>query len=171
MFKLFLTFLKIGSVTFGGGYAMIPLIEEEIVNKQELLSEDDFLDYVSIAQSFPGAIAVNIALLLGYRFYKILGSLICLLGVILPSFLSILLLAYLYNISKNSNYIEGFFYGVRPVVVSLLLYSFFRMFKNMDKSKIYIIFFITSFILVTFFSVNPIYIILIGGIIGLCIKS
>ncbi|WP_242939256.1 chromate transporter [Tepidibacter thalassicus] len=149
---------------------MIPLIQEEIVNKQKLLTEDDFLDYVSIAQSFPGAIAVNISLLLGYRFYKIPGSLVCLLGVVLPSFFSILLLAFLYTINKNSNYIEGFFYGVRPVVASLLLYSFFKMFKNIDKNKIHILLFITSFILVTFFSVNPIYIILIGGIIGLCTK-
>ncbi len=169
MLKLFFTFFKIGAVTFGGGYAMIPLIEDELVHKKKLLTADEFLDYVSIAQSFPGAIAVNLSLLLGYRFFKVLGSLICTLGVIFPSFFSILILAYLYHLGQNSKFLEGFFYGVRPVVVSLLLYSFYNQFKKIPKNKLNIGFFMIAFTLVSFLHVNPIYIILVGGFIGLWI--
>ncbi len=171
MLKLFLIFFKIGLITFGGGYAMIPLIEKELVLKQKLVSEDEFLDYVSIAQSFPGAIAVNISLLLGYKFNKLLGSIVCVLGTILPSFISIIILSYFYNKNNASSYLNGFFLGVRPVVASLLLYSFFRLSKKVEKNTLNILFLGISFILVTFFSINPIYIIIIGGILGLWINS
>ncbi|OPJ56316.1 chromate transporter [Alkalithermobacter paradoxus] len=171
MLDLFITFLRIGFFTFGGGYAMIPIIEKELVINKKLISSEEFLDYISVAQSFPGAIAVNLSLLLGYRFYKVLGSLLCLLGVVLPSFISILILAYYYNLTKNSQVLKGFFYGVRPVVVSLLIYSFWNLAKKMDKTKFNIMFVISSFVIVTFLNINPIWVILIGGFTGLCILS
>jgi chromate transporter len=170
MLNLFLTFLKIGTFTFGGGYAMVPLIEDELVHKQELISQDEFLDFLSIAQSYPGALAVNISVLLGYKLYKLRGSIICLLGSILPSFLIVLILSYLYFHNKKSKILDSFFYGVRPVVVSLLLYTFFNMFKNLKKTKLNITLLSISFLLVGILGLSPIYLILAGGILSLCIK-
>lgn len=167
MLSLFLIFLKIGSFTFGGGYAMVPLIEEELVHKKKLLTSDEFLNYLSISQSFPGPLAVNLSLLLGYRFNKILGSLACVLGVILPSFFSILILSYLYNMHKNTKILKSFFEGISPVVVALLFYSFFNLSKNIPKNKLNIAFLLISFLLVSFFKINPLWIILIGGTLGL----
>lgn len=167
MLGLFFTFFKIGSFTFGGGYAMVPLIEEELVTKKKLINSDDFLNYLSVSQSFPGPISVNLSLLLGYKFHGTVGSIICVLGAILPSFFSILVLAYIYNINKNTKILKLFFEGISPVVVALLVYSFFNLFKNIPKNKLNISFLAISFLLVSFFKVNPIWIILIGGTIGL----
>ena len=94
MLKLFLTFVKIGTFTFGGGYAMVPLIEDELVHKQNLLTQEEFIDYLSIAQSFPGVLAVNISVLLGYKLYKIPGVIVCTLGSILSAFVIVLAFSY-----------------------------------------------------------------------------
>lgn len=171
MFNLFLSFLKIGAFTFGGGYAMIPLIEEELVVKKQLLSQDDFLNYIAIAQSFPGAIAVNLSLLLGNAFYGSLGGLLCLLGVVLPSFFSIMLLTIFYSYANDSIALKKFFTGIRPVVVSLLFYSFFRLMKNIDKSYLNIALVASSFVLVFYFSISPVFVIILGGVLSLCLKS
>lgn len=104
MLKLFLTFLKIGAFTFGGGYAMVPLIQDELVNKQKLLEQEEFIDYLSIAQSYPGVLAVNISVLLGYKLYGIPGVLICTLGSALPSFCIVLVLSYLYFKNSSSKF-------------------------------------------------------------------
>ncbi|MDO7203985.1 chromate transporter [Paraclostridium bifermentans] len=135
MFKLFLTFLKIGAFTFGGGYAMVPLIEDELVTKQNLLTQQEFIDYLSIAQSYPGVLGANISILLGYRLYKIPGVLVCTLGSILPSFCIVLVLSYFYFNNQSSDILNGFFSGVNPVVIALILYSFVNMFNKLPKSK------------------------------------
>ncbi|KXZ40359.1 chromate transporter [Alkalithermobacter thermoalcaliphilus JW-YL-7 = DSM 7308] len=171
MLELFVTFLKIGFFTFGGGYAMIPIIEKELVINKKLVKSEEFLDYISVAQSFPGAIAVNLSLLLGYKLYKLKGAIICLIGIVSPSFISILILAYYYNLVKDSNVLNGFFYGVRPVIVSLLIYSFFNLSKKIEKNKFNIFFIALSFISVSFLNINPIFVILIGGFLGVWILS
>ena len=135
MFKLFLTFLKIGAFTFGGGYAMVPLIEDELVTKQNLLTQQEFIDYLSIAQSYPGVLGANISILLGYRLYKIPGVLVCTLGSILPSFCIVLVLSYFYFNNQSSDILNGFFSGVNPVVIALILYSFVNIFNKLPKSN------------------------------------
>lgn len=170
MLKLFLTFVKIGAFTFGGGYAMVPLIEDELVHKQNLLSQEEFIDYLSIAQSYPGALAINISVLLGYRLYKIPGVLICTLGSVLPSFCIVLVLAYLYFKNTSSKLLDGFFKGVSPVVIALILYSFINMFEKLSKSKKNILFLSISFLAVGIFNISPIYLIIIGGVYSLCQK-
>lgn len=170
MLKLFLTFVKIGAFTFGGGYAMVPLIEDELVHKQNLLSQEEFIDYLSIAQSYPGALAINISVLLGYRLYKLPGVLICTLGSVLPSFCIVLVLAYLYFQNTSSKILDGFFKGVSPVVIALILYSFINMFEKLSKSKKNILFLSISFLAVGIFNISPIYLIMIGGVYSLCQK-
>lgn len=167
MIKLLLSFLKIGFFTFGGGYAMIPLIEEELVAKQGIIDSHDFVDMISVAQSFPGPIAVNLSLLIGYRLYGHIGGLICCFGAVFPSFISILLLAWIYSIGKSLDVLDGFFYGVRPVMVSLLACSFLALFKKMNRSHKNIALLAISFLLVTLFDVNPIFIIIAGGVMSI----
>lgn len=170
MLNLFLTFVKIGTFTFGGGYAMVPIIEDELVHKQSLLTQEEFIDYLSIAQSYPGVLAVNLSVLLGYKLYKIPGAIICTLGAILSAFVIVLIFSYFYFKNSSSKILDGFFKGVTPVVIALLFYSFLNLFNKLDKSKKNIILLIISFILVGMFKISPIYLILAGGVYSLCLK-
>ena len=109
LFTMFFSFFKIGAFTFGGGYAMIPLIQAEVVDKQEWISEEDFLDIVVISQSFPGALAVNTSVFIGYKISGIIGAIIALLGVVIPSFSIILVIAHFFLQFRNNNLIDCLF--------------------------------------------------------------
>ena len=121
MLKLFFTFFKIGLFTFGGGYAMIPLIQEEIVNFN--IDEYTFTDFIAISESTPGPFAINIATFIGYSSNGILGAAIATLGVILPSFIIMLILAMLYNKFKNTTFFKTFIKTLTPVILALILSS------------------------------------------------
>lgn len=170
MLKLFLTFVKIGTFTFGGGYSMVPLIEDELVHKQNLLTQEEFIDYLSIAQSFPGVLAVNISVLLGYKLYKIPGVIVCTLGSILSAFVIVLGFSYFYFNNGSSKLLDGFFRGVSPVVIALLFYSFINLFDKLTKSKKNILLLIISFISIGLFHISPVYLIIAGGVYSLCQK-
>lgn len=170
MGKLFFMFLKIGAFTFGGGYAMIPLIEDEIVNKRKLISSEEFINYLSIAQSYPGVLAVNIAVLLGYRLYGVAGAALSVLASILPAFLIVIILSFFYFQNKSSKLLEAFFYGVSPVVISLLIYTFITMFSKLPKKSMNLILLVISFVGVAIFDISPIYFILGGGVMSLWLK-
>ena len=116
---LFLTFIKIGAFTIGGGYAMLPLIQREVVDRG-WLSKEDFIDLFSVAQSLPGIFAVNISIFVGYKLKKITGGIICALGTILPSFLIILAIALFFTQIQDNIWIEKAFKGLRPAVVALI---------------------------------------------------
>ena len=122
MFNFFLTFFKVGLFTFGGGYAMVPIMERELVQKNEVINSEDFFDYISVAQSFPGPIAVNLSVLLGYKIHGFLGAILALLGTVLPSFVIILIISLFYAKTRNSTILNGFFSGVIPVVPALLVF-------------------------------------------------
>jgi CHR family chromate ion efflux transporter len=170
LIKIFLIFFKIGATTFGGGYAMLPIIERELVENSRLISSDEFVDFISIAQSFPGPIAVNISLLIGYRLSGLTGSIFALLGTAMPSFLSIVAIGYFYSKFRDNKAVHGFFSGVNAVVPALLLISFISVFKKISKKILMYIIFALSFIAVFFLNINPILIILAGGVLGLCMK-
>ena len=125
--QLFLTFLKIGAVTFGGGYAMIALLESEIIDKQGWLSREEFLDMVAISESTPGPVAINSATYIGYRLGGVLGSAAATLGVVLPSFCIILLIAALLRDLLRYAGVEAFLRGIRPCVVAMILSTAFTM--------------------------------------------
>ena len=170
MLNLFLTFIKIGTFTFGGGYAMVPLIEDELVHKQQFLTQEEFIDYLSIAQSFPGVLSVNISVLLGYRLYKIPGVIVCTLGSIFSAFVIVLALSYLYFNNESSELLDTFFKGVSPVVIALLFYSFINMLNKLPKSKQNILLLIISFVSIGVLNISPIYLIIAGGAYSLCLK-
>ena len=122
-FKLFLSFLKIGAFTFGGGWAMISIIEREIVEKHQWITKADFLDLLAVAQSMPGILAVNISVVIGDNLRGLKGSIVSALGTILPSFIIILAIAVFLTPEaiKNNELISNLFRGIRPAVVALIV--------------------------------------------------
>ena len=121
--KLFLSFFKIGAFTFGGGWAMISIIEREIVDKHNWISKADFLDLLAVAQSMPGILAVNISVVIGDNLRGLKGSIVSSLGTILPSFMMILAIAIFLTPDdiKNNQLISSIFQGIRPAVVALIV--------------------------------------------------
>lgn len=166
LFKLFMAFFKIGFFTIGGGYAMLPLIQKEVVQVNGWLTEEEFLDAIAISQSSPGAVAVNISIFIGYRLGGVVGSIVSTLGTILPSIIIILIVAiYLYEY-KDIAIVQKVFLGIRPAVVSLIASSVVLLGKSLGFSVDKVILAVASFVLIVFFDVSPIYIILFGGIIS-----
>ncbi len=128
--QLFWSFFKIGAFTFGGGYAMIPLIQREVVLKKKWLEEPEFIDTLAVAQAVPGPMALNTAIFVGYKTHGIKGSLITSLGVILPSFITILLIALVFTEFKDNPDVERVFKGIRPAVVALIAAPLWNMAKS-----------------------------------------
>ena len=119
--KLFVTFFKIGAFTFGGGYAMIPLIQHEVAEKNKWITDDDILEIVAIAESTPGPIAINSATFVGYRICGFFGSVAATLGVVLPSFVIILAISFVLNAFQNLRAVKYAFMGIRAGVLALIL--------------------------------------------------
>lgn len=119
--KLFSCFAKIGAFTIGGGYAMIPIIEKEVVEKRKWINADDFTDVIAISQSAPGLLAVNISIFIGYRIKGVVGSLVASIGCIIAPFLIMLLIASVFTDFKENPIVERIFQGIRPVVVAVIL--------------------------------------------------
>ena len=124
---LFVSFFKIGTFTIGGGYAMIPLMEQELVDRRQWMSRDEFLDQLALSQSMPGVLAVNMATGLGYRLRGLRGSIAAIAGNILMPIVFILLLAILFRQFRSVPVVEHFFLGVRPAVVALIAAPVFRL--------------------------------------------
>ena len=126
----FKTFFKIGIFTLGGGYAMIPIIESEVVEKKQWLTKEDFVDTVAIAQSSPGVFAINLSVFIGYKMKKVKGAIVTALGTALPSFLIILLIAMFFSHAQDNRVVEAMFRGIRPAVVALIAVPTFNMAKS-----------------------------------------
>ena len=162
----FVKFFKIGLFTIGGGYAMLPLIEAEVVEKQKWIEKEEFLDLVAIAQAAPGVFAVNISIFIGYKMKGIRGSLVTTLGAVLPSFLIILLIAIFFHAFKDNIYVERAFKAVRPAVVALIAVPVFSLAKSAKLNRYTIIIPIVAALLIWLLGVSPIWIILVAGIAG-----
>ncbi|NCE73209.1 chromate transporter [Odoribacter sp. Z80] len=163
---LFLTFVKIGMFTIGGGYAMIPLIEREVVNKG-WLAKQDFMDLFAVTQSIPGIFAVNISIFVGYKLKKLTGSIICALGTILPSFTIILAIALFFNHFQDNVWVIKIFNGIRPAVVALILVPCINAARSLHLNAIQLIFPAIGALLIWKGGVSPAYIVLAGIIGGL----
>ncbi len=162
----FKTFFKIGIFTLGGGYAMIPLIEEEVVNRHKWIGKEEMLDLIAIAQSCPGVFAVNIAIFIGYKLNKVRGALATSLGTALPSFLIILLIAIFFHQFEDNKIVAAMFRGIRPAVVALIAVPTFNLGKRAELNKYTIWIPIVSAIAIWLLGVSPIWIIIIAGIGG-----
>lgn len=125
-----MTFCKIGAFTLGGGYAMIPIIQEEVVTRRRWIAEDEFLDLLALAQSAPGILAANTAIFIGYKLRGLPGAVIATLGAALPSFIIILLIAIVFTDYRNNPTVEAVFKGIRPAVVALIAAPLIKMTKS-----------------------------------------
>lgn len=157
--ELFLVFMKIGAFTIGGGYAMIPLIKNEL-DKRKWIGEDELPDIIALAQSAPGILAVNVSIFAGYKIKGLKGSIAATLGSILPSFLIILSIAMAFTNFKDNPTVISIFKGIRPVVVALIASPMISMARKSDKTWWAWCITGTSLLAVSFLSVSPIYIIL-----------
>lgn len=169
--KLFCSFFKIGAFTFGGGWAMVSLLEKDIVDKNKWLKKEEFLDQLAIAQSLPGILAVNVAIGVGYKLSKIKGSCMAALGTVLPSFIIILAIAMFLTPEtiKGNETLTHIFMGIRPAVVALILAPVFTTAKSakINKKNFYIPIAIAFLIWSNLPIVSsPIFFIVIGGAIG-----
>ena len=167
-FSLFFIFSKIGTFTLGGGYAMLPLMERELVDKRAWMSRTDFLDLVAIAQAAPGILAVNMAIFTGYKLAKIRGAVCATLGAVLPSFIIILAIALFFHAYQNNPWVVRIFKGVRPAVVALIAVPVFRLAKSANITYKTIWIPVVVALLVWALHVSPVYIIILAGLGGLC---
>lgn len=161
--KLFTTFFKIGAFTLGGGYAMIPIIEAEVVEKNGWIKKEEFLDLLAIAQSCPGVFAANIATFIGYKIKGEKGALYTTLGAVLPSFIIILLIAMVFHQFMQVGWIAAMFNGIRPAVVALIAVPTFNLAKSakIHLGNCWIP--IAGALLIGALHVNPIWVIIAAG--------
>ena len=165
--KIFFTFLKIGAFTFGGGYAMLPLIREAVVVKERWISEDGFIDMIGITQSVPGVLAVNSAIFLGYQIAGLSGAFVATLGAVLPSFFVILALAAFFREFSSNELVTRAFRGIRPAVVALIAHAVFKLGKRAVKNHRAFILMLLVFSLNILFRVNPIFLMLGSALTGM----
>lgn len=163
----FATFFKIGLFTFGGGYAMIPMIEAEVVDKNRWVTKDEFLDLIAIAQSCPGVFAINTSVFIGYKLRKVRGAISCALGTALPSFIIILIIAAFFHQFEDNPIVAAMFRGIRPAVVALIAVPTFNMARSAKLNRFTIWIPIVSALLIWLLGVSPIYIIIAAAIGGL----
>ena len=163
---MFKTFFKIGMFTLGGGYAMIPIIEEEVVNRHKWVEHDEMLDLIAIAQSCPGVFAINISIFIGYKLSKLRGAVLCALGTALPSFLIILAIAMFFHHFEDNRVIAALFRGIRPAVVALIAVPTFNLARQAQLNRFTIWIPIVSALLIWLMGVSPIWIIIAAGLGG-----
>lgn len=167
LWKLFATFFKIGAFTFGGGYAMIPLIQKEAVEKQGWVSDDDILEIIAIAESTPGPIAINSATFVGYRTCGVLGAASATLGVVLPSFVIIFAISFVLREFQQIRAVQYAFNGIRAGVLALLFKALFSMYKKSPKGWVSYVVMAGAFLVTAFTDVNVLFVIIGCAVFGL----
>jgi chromate transporter len=166
LLKMFFVFLKVGAFTLGGGYAMIPLIEKEVVEKNKWVNEEEFLNIIALAQTIPGAVAINSATYIGYRIFGFIGGIVGCLGIMLPSVISILLIAIFFIQFQNTLVIQSMFKGIRPAVAVLIFIAFIKLAKPLEKKLLSLSWIACIVLLITIFHVHPILVIVGSGLLG-----
>lgn len=165
--QLLLSFMKIGVVTFGGGYAMIPIIENETSKRRKWISEEDLIDVVALSESTPGPIAICAASFIGFKTAGFIGAMMATLGVILPSFVIIYLISLLLTNFADLDVVKYAFTGIRAGVLALIIKAVVSMFKKAPHNVIAYAIMAVSFALVVLFSTNVLVIILSSAVIGI----
>ena len=162
---IFTCFAKIGAFTIGGGYAMIPIIQKEVVDKRGWISEEDFMDVLAISQSAPGILAVNISIFLGHKLRGTKGSIVATLGSTLPSFTIILMIAMFFAGYQDNPTIMAICKGIRPVVVSLIAVPMINMAKKAKLNFYTGALAVITALLIIFMKVSPLYILLVVAVV------
>lgn len=175
-FELFLIFFKLGLFTFGGGYAMIPQIKREIIEKRKWLTEDEMLEVIAIAESTPGPIAINMATYVGYKQNKVLGSVFSTVGVVIPALIIIFIISLFFNNFIENKYVACCFKGIKCGVAFLIVKVAVEMIAKMEKRFFSILIFLLTLIATISFEMfdidfSSIYLLLIGALLGIIVYS
>lgn len=160
LWQIFTVFAKIGAFTIGGGYAMIPLIRDEMI-KRDWMSDEELPDIIAMAQSAPGVLAVNMSIFVGHKLRGVKGSVVATLGSVIPSFVAILLIAMVFTNFRDNPVVERIFKGIRPVVVSLIAVPMINMARKNNKTWWAWAISAVMLFLVAFLSFSPVYILLV----------
>lgn len=166
---LFITFFKIGAVTFGGGMAMLPILDRELADKRKWTTSEELLDYYAISQSTPGIIAVNVATFIGFKRRKVAGGIAATLGVVTPSVIIISLIAAFISNFEQIVWVQKALRGINVAVAALLLYSVIGLARKAIKKPWQLLFFVLSFSLIYFFKVHSVFIIVGAALCGILI--
>jgi chromate transporter len=165
--ELFWIFFKIGAFTFGGGYAMIPLIEKEVSENRKWVTSEEVLDIVAISESTPGPISINTATFIGYKLSGQLGAFCATLGVVLPSFLCILAVSYVLRQFESAQTVKYAFFGIRAGVLALILRALWTMFRQCPKGTLSYVLMAAAFATVAIFDFNVLLVIVGCAAVGL----
>lgn len=172
LLDLYWTFFKIGSITFGGGLAMLPILDRELCDKRGWTTKDELLDYYAIGQSTPGVIAVNVSTFIGYKRRGIIGGIVATAGMVTPSIIIITLIAQFISNFESIVWVQKAMRGINVAVAALLTYAVFGFAKKTVKNWWSALIYIAAFALIFFFNVNSLLIIIgsavLGVVIGLC---
>ncbi len=165
--QLFWTFFKIGPITFGGGYAMIPLIEREVITKRKWAKMEEVSDMFALAGTAPGAIAVNAATFIGHKVAGVRGAIIAMIGVLLPTFLLVLLLNLIFITLKGNPHVAAAFQGIRAAVVALIAYAAIKIAKTSILDKSTFVLMVAMVVMMAVFHWHPIVVIVSGALLGI----
>lgn len=166
LLKFFMTCNKIGAFTLGGGYAMIPIMEREFVDKNQWMDRQEFMDIMVVAQTTPGIFAIDMASHIGYKLRGVWGGIVGAVGIALPSIIAIMIIAMFFHNIKDNSWVEKFFRGVRPAVVALIAAPCFKMAKTAGITWRTVWIPIACCLLIALANVSPIYLIIIAGVAG-----
>ena len=167
LWDLFLTFLRIGAFTIGGGYAMLPLIQKETVEKKQWVGEEEFAEVIGLSQTAPGAIAINSSIYLGFRVAGVPGAIFAVTGMVVPSLVIILTIAIFFERFSTISAVKAVFNGVRPAVMGLILAALFKIGKSVLKNLTSFIIFVVMLLIGAIFDLHPVLIILMAALAGI----
>lgn len=166
LWRLFSVFFRIGLFTVGGGYAMLPMLEREVVDRYKWITEETMMDYYAIGQSTPGIIAINTATFIGFNQMGIIGAVIATLGMVFPSWIIITIIAMFYSEFNTIEWVQSAFFGIRICVIVLILNAANRMRKKAIIDNLGWLIFLIALLSISIFNVSPITIVLVSGIFG-----
>lgn len=167
--ELFLIFLKIGATTHGGGYAMVGIMQKELVERREMIDDDSFMETISVCQSLPGPLAVTSSSFVGYRLNGFAGALACFLGATIPSFIIILLIATILTNFSKETVVKHALSGIEAAVPVIVLIAVKNFWKKLNKTVHNIIYALIAFIALEFFKINPAIVIIFSAIYGIVV--
>ncbi len=171
LLSILLTFFKVGAFTFGGGYAILPVIQQEVVENKKWVTQRDFADILIITQGMPGQLALNSAIQIGIRLRGKAGGLIGALGVTAPSVIILLIIAaFIYPVIRHNEYVQAVFYGIRPAVVALIAAAAFKMGREILQGWRAIVLCAVLLIIAIVSQAHPILILVLGGLAGLVLS-
>ncbi|RKN86448.1 chromate transporter [Paenibacillus ginsengarvi] len=167
LWAIFWTFCRIAPITFGGGYAMIPVLEREAVHKRRWIKQEDVADVLAVSQTIPGAVALNAASFVGYRVAGVAGAITAVIGMMLPTFLIVIGLSILLLTFNDNPKVAAALQGMKPAVIAMIVFAGFRMVKTSIVDKSTIVFAVIAALLLLLTTLSPILVIVIGAAAGL----